>query len=62
MEQSKRAGTGWTVTELAKAAGVSDARIRQLLIEGRDLKGRKAGTLWIIPDSEARRFLNDRRK
>lgn len=63
MEQTKRAGTGWTVSELAKAAGVTDSRIRQLLIEGKELKGRKGGgTFWIIPDGEARRWLRERGK
>ena len=49
----------WTVTELAQAAGVSDARIRQLLL-GDQLAGFKHGPLWAIPDGEAQRYLKSR--
>lgn len=52
--------TEWTARELAEKAGVSAARIRQLLIEGQELRGRKVGYMWIVPDSEARRWLAER--
>ena len=58
---AERATTGWTVRELADEAGITDSRIRQLLIEGKKLKGRKAGWTWIIPEEEARRWLRNRR-
>ena len=51
----------WTVTELEQAANVSDARIRQLLLSGQ-LEGFKHGPLWAIPDSEAHRYLESRKK
>ena len=51
----------WTVTELAQAANVSDARIRQLLLIGQ-LEGFKHGPLWAIPNSEAQRYLENREK
>ena len=59
---TKRESTGWTVTELAKEAGVTDSRIRQLLIEDKYLHGRKAGGWWLISDNEAKRFLDDRKQ
>ncbi len=52
--------TEWTTKELADAAGVTDARIRQILIEGKELQGRKIGPMWVIPDREAKRWLRDR--
>ena len=57
---NRSAKTEWTTSELAEAAGLSDARIRQLLIDGRTLKGRKVGPMWVISDSEARRWLENR--
>ena len=62
MGQDSKSKTGWTVTELAREAGVTDSRVRQLLIENKSLKGRKAGTLWIIPDDEAKKWLRERRE
>jgi hypothetical protein len=50
----------WTATELAQAAHISDARIRQLLLSGQ-LQGFKHGPLWAIPDKEARRYLESRK-
>ena len=50
----------WTVKMLAAAAGVTRTRIRQILIAGRELRGHKAGTVWIVSDSEARRWLKER--
>ena len=61
MEQNQKTTTGWTVRELADAAGVSDSRVRQLLLDG-EIKGRKTGWTWIIPNSEAQRWLDKRRE
>lgn len=47
----------WTTRRLAQASGLSTARIRQLLIVGRDLHGRKVGRDWLVSDAEARRWL-----
>ena len=49
----------WSVTELAKAAGVTTQYIRLLLSEGK-IVGQKAGNQWVISDSEAKRFLISR--
>ncbi len=46
----------WTVAELAQAAGVSGAWIRQMLMN-ESLEGHKHGPLWVIPDHEAQRYL-----
>jgi excisionase family DNA binding protein len=51
----------YTTTELAQAAGVTDAYIRKLCIAGK-LTGRKMGRDWAIPAEEAKRFIADRRK
>lgn len=56
MEQTKRY---WTTTELAEAANVSSARIRQLLLEN-SLDGQKAGPVWIVSHTDAVRFLRER--
>ena len=50
----------WTAKELAKAAGVTSARVRQILIEGRKMRGQKAGPVWVVSDREARRWLKAR--
>jgi len=50
----------WLVKELAQDAGVSGARIRQLLILGEELKGNKAGQVWTIPYHEGARWLKQR--
>ena len=47
----------WTTATLAEASGYTTSRIRQLLIEGRDLVGYKVGRDWIVTDAEARRWL-----
>jgi len=49
----------WTTTELAEAAGVSSARIRQLLASG-ELDGYKLGRDWRILDNVARDWLASR--
>jgi phage pi2 protein 07 len=57
--QKNKQKTHWTTVDLAKKAGVSSARIRQLLLAG-ELHGDKAGPVWIIHHSEAERFLSNR--
>lgn len=51
----------WTVKELAKAARVSGARVRHELALKR-LHGEKAGQTWVIPDVDAQRWLDERRR
>jgi hypothetical protein len=45
--------------DLAEMSGLSGARIRQLLAEGR-VRGDKAGPFWTIPYREGRRWLSER--
>jgi hypothetical protein len=52
----------WTVKDLAKAADLTGQRIRQLLAEGDELHGQKVAGAWLIRDSEARRWLKERRQ
>ena len=52
----------WTTRRLAQASGLSTARIRQLLIVGRDLHGRKVGRDWLISDVDAREWLTRRER
>jgi hypothetical protein len=52
----------WTVKELAEAAGLTGARVRQLLARGDELRGRKVAGAWLVRDSEARRWLKERRR
>lgn len=47
---------GWTTSELARELNVDPSRIRQLLLDG-TIKGVKFGKMWSIPDSEARRII-----
>jgi excisionase family DNA binding protein len=44
-----------SVPEAAESLGMSDGRIRQLLIN-RTLKGHKIGQNWVIPAVEIERF------
>jgi len=37
----------WSVIETAKRLGVSEQRVRQLLVEGR-IKGKKLGGTWVV--------------
>lgn len=53
--------TDWTVKELAEEAGVSRSWVRYLLIDGK-LEGHKRAGAWFIPDSEAKRWLEERRQ
>lgn len=50
----------WLVAELAEEAGLSGARVRQILIVGRELRGNKAGQVWTIPYAEGERWLKHR--
>jgi excisionase family DNA binding protein len=50
----------WTTQELAAAAKVSDAYIRQVLLAHR-LKAVKAGHVWIIPYADGQRWLEQRK-
>jgi len=50
-----------TTKEAAARLGVSDARIRQLLLEGR-ISGLKVGeTAWLVPLKEVERYSRERR-
>jgi len=49
----------YTAKELAEKAGVTSARIRQLLLDG-TLEGVKRGGAWFIPASVAQRWLDSR--
>jgi len=51
----------WTTSDLAEAAGVTDAHIRRLCIEGR-LECQKLGGRWVIWNESARRWLASDRK
>ena len=51
----------FTTTELAKRAGVSDAYIRRLLIDGK-LTGQKLGPWWVISVDVAQKWLEDRQR
>jgi plasmid maintenance system antidote protein VapI len=51
-----------TVQELAERAGLTTARIRQLLAEGRELQGEKLFRVWVIRKAEAERWLRDRER
>lgn len=50
----------WTTQDLATAAGLARAYVRQLLIEGVELTGWKEGRDWRVSDAEARRWLASR--
>lgn len=49
----------WTVEDLAGETGLTERRIRQLLQAG-EISGEKIGRDWLVGDSEARRFIEDR--
>jgi hypothetical protein len=62
MQQERERMGDWTTNELAEAAGVTAAYIRQLLLADK-LKGAyKRGRDWLIPDTVARRWLDNRSK
>ena len=50
-----------SVTETAKALGVNDSRVRQLL-RGQLLRGAKIGSQWAIHRDEIERFKATERK
>ena len=50
----------WSTEELADAVALTPGRVRQLLQEGK-LDGTKVANTWIIPDSEARAFIQKRK-
>ena len=60
MTDDKKGKTRWTTNDLANAAGVDPARIRQLLIEGAELRGEKLGRDWLVTSAEAKRWLESR--
>jgi hypothetical protein len=49
----------WTAQQIAKRAGLTDAYVRSLLINGK-IKGKKFGYVWAISDEEAARWLGER--
>lgn len=50
-----------TAKEAARRLGVTDARVRQLLLDG-TIRGHKISKLlWLIPESEITRYQNTRR-
>ena len=51
-----------TTQEAAKIAGLTDSRIRQLLIEDKDLHGEKFGRQWMIRRSELERWMRERKE
>jgi len=52
--------THWTTNDLAEKANLNSARIRQLLIEDKELHGYKLGRDWVVPNHEAERWLETR--
>lgn len=55
----------WTPNELAEVAGVTSFYIRKLLRGERkksQIHGWKVGQSWLIPESEARRFLEMKKR
>jgi excisionase family DNA binding protein len=58
MEKNENSNA-WTTIELAKAGNVTDAWIRQLLING-EIDGYKLGRDWRIPESTAIEWLHKR--
>jgi hypothetical protein len=50
---------GWSTKDLATEAGVTQGRIRQLLLKG-EIDGYKVSRDWIIPDAEAKNWLRNR--
>ena len=62
MSEQDEYKTHYSVTELAELAGVTGARVRQLLIEGKELRGVKIGPNWAIEVGTARRWLEERKR
>ena len=61
MEQAQNDNNVWTAKRLAAAVGLDPSRIRQLLLEGSELRGVKVGATWMIPEAEAQRFIEARK-
>lgn len=61
METKSDYQTLWSVTKLAEKAGVTPQAIRFALKEGK-MEARKIGNSWVIPDSEAKNWLQSRNK
>jgi hypothetical protein len=53
-------GGNWTTRDLAMAAKVTPAYIRQLILAGKLRGAYKLGRDWLIPDTVARRWLESR--
>lgn len=47
----------WTVSAVASEAGISEARVRKLLREGRFPNAFKLGRPWLVPDADVRAYL-----
>lgn len=50
----------WTTKELSTASGLTERRIRQLLRDGRELRGVNKGRVWLVRDADARAWLASR--
>ncbi|OPZ76114.1 MAG: hypothetical protein BWY79_01775 [Actinobacteria bacterium ADurb.Bin444] len=51
----------WSVRELAEASGLTERRVRQLLRDGRELRGINKGRVWLVRDVDARAWLDARK-
>jgi len=65
MDEKDQPKREWTVTQLARAAGVSVSFVRKEVAAGR-IVGRKVGPglrgLWVIPNVSARAWLDNRKE
>jgi len=62
LENAARKRGYWVVAELAELAGISRTRVRQLLLDGRQLHGDKAGQVWTVRLEEGLRWLDARQE
>lgn len=53
--------TTWTVDDLSQETGLTPQYIRLLIRQGSIVGSKPGGRDWIVPDSEARRWLEKRR-
>jgi len=62
--QSSRVWGVWTVKAVAREAGISEVRVRQLLGEGRFPRAFKFARAWLIPEDDVRAYFAhpDRRR
>lgn len=58
---SEQSRSYWNTDQLAEASGLDVSYIRRLLRDG-DIKGSKVSRDWIIPNNEALRWLDERKK